>query len=95
MTSQGSAHGRFTHALQAGNLGNAEDAARELGWLSLENALSLVHLYAEAGSAKYEKAALRYLERHLAETSPMLLEFAHLACLLAEGLPAAATARWA
>lgn len=93
MTSQGSAHGRFTRAMQVGNLRNAEDAARELGWLSLESALSLVHLYAEVGSPKYEKAALRYLERHLAETSPTLLELAQLACLLAEALPPVIAAR--
>lgn len=38
----------------------AEDAARELPNLSLQDALQLVHLYAERGSPKYEKAALRW-----------------------------------
>jgi hypothetical protein len=41
----------------------AEDAARELPNLPLEDALQLVHLYAERGSPKYEKAAMRRLER--------------------------------
>ena len=33
----------------------AEDAARELPNLPLEDALRLVHLYAERGSPKYER----------------------------------------
>ena len=43
----------------------AEDAARELPNLPLEDALQLVRLYAERGSPKYEKAAMRWLERYL------------------------------
>ena len=35
----------------------AEDATHELPNLPLEDALQLVHLYAERGSPKYEKAA--------------------------------------
>ena len=50
----------------------AEDAARELPNLPLEDALQLVHLYAERGSPKFEKAAMRWLERYLAEGSPRL-----------------------
>ena len=50
----------------------AEDAARELPNLPLEDALQLVHLYAERGSPKFEKAALRWLERYVAESSPRL-----------------------
>ena len=45
----------------------AEDAARELSNLPLEDALQLVHLYAEQGSPKYEKAAMRWPERYLTE----------------------------
>jgi hypothetical protein len=37
----------------------AEDAARELPNLPLEDALQLVKLYAERGSPKYEKAPMR------------------------------------
>jgi hypothetical protein len=50
----------------------AEDAARELPNLPLEDALQLVHLYAERRSPKYEKAAVRWLERYLTESSPRL-----------------------
>jgi hypothetical protein len=48
----------------------AEDAARELPNLPLEDLLQLVHLYAERGSPKYEKAAMRWLKRYLTEGSP-------------------------
>ena len=48
----------------------AEDAARELPNLTLEDALQLVHLYAELGSPNYERAALRWLERYLTEGMP-------------------------
>jgi len=61
----------------------AEDAARELPNLALEDALQLVHLYAERGSPKYEKAAMRWLERYLIEGSPRLRHFAEVAVVLA------------
>jgi hypothetical protein len=56
----------------------AEDAARELPKLPLEDALQLVHLYAERGSAKYEKAARRGTPRltHLAQVAPDLARHA-------------------
>jgi hypothetical protein len=38
-------------------------AARELGYLSLIDALSLVVAYARAGSPKFEPAAVRWLAR--------------------------------
>jgi hypothetical protein len=37
-----------------------------------------VHLYAERGSPKYEKAAMRWLERYLTEGSPRLEHFAEV-----------------
>jgi hypothetical protein len=40
MTSQGSAHGRFTGAIQTRNVLNAEIAAREIGELSIADALA-------------------------------------------------------
>jgi hypothetical protein len=62
----------------------AEDAARELPNLSLEEALQLVHLYAERGSPKYEKAAMRWLGRYLTEGSPRLQHFAEITASLAK-----------
>jgi hypothetical protein len=43
---------------------------------------NLVHLYAERGSPKYEKAALRWLERYLTEGAPRR-HFAEVAADLA------------
>ncbi len=62
----------------------AEDAARELPNLPLEDLLQLVHLYAERGSPKYEKAAMRWLERYLTEGTPRLRHFAEVAADLAK-----------
>jgi hypothetical protein len=72
MTSQGTAHGRFTRAIANGNLRGAEMAARELGRLSLDDALDLCGLLAERDPERFERAALRWLERLIAERSPTL-----------------------
>jgi hypothetical protein len=45
--------------------------------------LQLVHLYAERGLPKYERAAMRWLERYLAESSPTLERFARVTAELA------------
>ena len=63
------------------------DAARELPNLPLEDLLQLVHLYAERGSPKYERAALRWLERYLTEGSPRLQHFAEITAALAKREP--------
>jgi hypothetical protein len=67
VTSQGTAHGRFTRALATRNLREAEIAARELGQLSLDDALKLCVLLAERDPPRFERAALRWLERFMAE----------------------------
>jgi hypothetical protein len=72
MTSQGTAHGRFTRCVANGNLRGAEMAARELGRLSLEDALSLCVLIADRDPPRFERAALRWLERLIAERRPSL-----------------------
>jgi len=48
-----------------------------------EDLLQLVHLYAERGSPKYERAALRWLQRYLNEGSPRLQHFAKVTTELA------------
>jgi hypothetical protein len=75
---------RFRRAIERRALWLAEDAARELPNLSLQNALHLVHLYAERGSPKYEKAAMRWLERYLTEGSPRLQHLAEITTALAK-----------
>ncbi len=62
----------------------AEDAARELPNLSLEEALQLVHLYAKRRSPKFEPAARRWLVRYLTEGTPGLRDVATVAAGLAK-----------
>jgi hypothetical protein len=87
LTGEAHAHIRFRRAIERGALWAAEDAARELPNLPLEDALQLVHLYAERGSPKYERAAMRWLERYLTESEPRLQHFAEIASNLAEREP--------
>ena len=54
----------------------AEDAARELPNLPLEDALQLVHLYAERGIAEVRESGDAWLKRYLAEGLPRLQHFA-------------------
>ena len=84
MTSPGHPYAEFKRALKNGNLWVAEAAARELPRVSLEDARLRVLLYAEKESAKFELAAMRWLERYLAESSPSLPEFAKVVASLAE-----------
>jgi hypothetical protein len=75
VTSQGSAVGRFQREIGRRNLPGAELAARELTVVSLESALALVVLYAEAKSDKFERAAVRWLGMLLLER-PMPISLA-------------------
>ena len=84
MTSQGTAHGRFSRALASRNLRGAEDAARELGRLSLEDALGLCVLYLQCAPARYERAAVRWMECFIAEKRPWLEEVGLAVGALAE-----------
>jgi hypothetical protein len=88
VTAQPHAHVRFRRAIERRALWLAEDAAREVPNLPLEDALQLVHLYAASGSPRYEKAALRWLERWLPEHEPRLQ---HVASVASEELVAAIT----
>jgi hypothetical protein len=84
MTSQGTAHGRFQRAIHRRHVQAAETAAREMGGLSLANALSLCELLANVDPARYERAALRWLQRFTDERLPPLTEVALAASALAE-----------
>jgi hypothetical protein len=70
VTSQGHPYAEFKRALEGGNLWVAEAAARDLPQVSLEDALRLVRLYGECGSPKFERAAIKWLQRYLGEGSP-------------------------
>jgi len=41
-------------------------------------------VYAEKGDPKYERAALKYLARYMAEANPTLADVAQIAAVLAE-----------
>jgi hypothetical protein len=62
----------------------AEMAAREMGGLSLLEALQLCELLARADPQRYERAALRWLERFMNERVPPLSEVALAASALTE-----------
>jgi hypothetical protein len=63
---------------------DAETAAREMGALSLSDALSLCELLAATDPKRYERAALRWLQRFIDERLPPLAEVAVAAAALSE-----------
>ena len=66
-------------AIERRQVRNAEMAARELGRLSLADALALVALYAIADDAKLEQAAVKYLGRLSQEQAGLTLSELQLA----------------
>lgn len=87
MTSQGSAHGRFTRAIQQGNLWGAEMAARELRGLALDDALDLVALIARSRPDRLERAAIRWHGRLEVEAQSLTLPEAQFALAALARLP--------
>ena len=86
MTAQGSAYSRFQRALSTDNLQLIEAAAAELPRVSLEDALAILIVLAQAGDARFERAAARWVGRLLPET-PAALSDARFALALVERLP--------
>ena len=71
-TSQGRPRTVFARALQTGNLVVAEGLARELGRISLAEALELTILIAKKEPRRLSRVAVRWLERYLQECEPTL-----------------------
>ena len=88
MTSEGSAHGRFTRAIKARNLFQAEVAARALRGLSLVDALELVILIASQRPDRLERAAVRWHGRLEVELPALTLAESRFALAALERLPA-------
>ena len=88
MTSQGSAHGRFTRAIKTRNLHQAEVAARELRGLSLADALELVVLIATQRPDRLERTAVRWHGRLEVEVPTLTLAESRFALAALERLPA-------
>jgi hypothetical protein len=84
VTAEASPRARFKRAIERRALWLAEDAMREMGSVTLDEAHDLVNLYAERGSPKFERAALRWLARYLAEGAPTLQQIGRTASGLAE-----------
>jgi hypothetical protein len=79
MTSQGTAHGRFTRAIRQRNLFGAEMAIREAGKLSPIDALDYLNLLAEVKPEKLEPAALGWHGRLELEALVMTMAESQLA----------------
>jgi hypothetical protein len=66
VSAKGHPHARFRRALRTGNPVIAEAAARDLGRLTLHDALDLCLLY-RSQPERYERAAARWIARLIAE----------------------------
>jgi hypothetical protein len=79
LTSQGSAHGRFTRALGQKNVQGAAIAAKEMGGLSLLDALDYLVLLVELQPARAPSAAIRWHGRLELESRALTLTESQLA----------------
>lgn len=87
MTSQGTPHGRFQRAIRGRQLFHAELAARELGHLTLADALALTALIATEDPSRYGRAAVRWHGRLELEASGLELTESQLALAALIALP--------
>ena len=79
MTSQGTAHGRFTRAIQRRNLFQAEVALREMRDPSLLVLVDYLELLADVRPDKFDKAAVRWHGRLELEAAVLTLAESDLA----------------
>jgi hypothetical protein len=86
MTSQGTAHGRFQRAIHARNVHAAEMAAREMGGLSLPDALPFCLLLADVDPARFDRAIARWHARFVLEAPGITVDEAALALTALKGL---------
>jgi len=87
VTSEGQPLTRYRRALERRHIFGAEIALRELGYVSLRDALGLLALYAAEESPKYGKAATRWLGRLALESDDLALDDLHLAASALQALP--------
>jgi len=79
VTSSGHPRAFFQRAIEGRNLIAAEAAARELGRLTLSDALMLLELYADKDFARFERAAVRWHGRLELEARRLTLSEARFA----------------
>jgi hypothetical protein len=86
MTPDGSAHARFRRALEVRSVLQAETAAREIGRLSLVEAVDLIALMAIEAPDRYRRAERRWFRRLITERDSLTLYQAQLAIACLQGL---------
>jgi hypothetical protein len=91
MTSQGSAHARFSRALASRNPTLVVAAAAELGKLTLADALAVTLVFLPSEPQRYERASVRWHARWCLEARPSPDE-AGLALAALRALPGSARA---
>jgi hypothetical protein len=79
LTSQGTAHGRFTRALASRNLFQVELALREMGAPSLLVLVDYFELLADVRPDKFDRAAVRWHGRLELETPTLTVAESQLA----------------
>lgn len=89
LTAEGHPRTIFRRAIERGNLLLAETNARQMGHVSLLEALELTALIAQKDPRRHRRAAGRWLQRYLAELAAPMLDDAAIAtvCLGALGGP--------
>jgi hypothetical protein len=93
LTSQGSAYSVFKRALRRRDLAAVHAAAAELEHVPLDDAFAICLLILEQQPARYERAALRWLSRLLAERRHLALRHAELTAAYLAALADPAHAR--
>jgi hypothetical protein len=88
MTAQGRPYARFKRALDVRSVFQAEDAAREMGRLGLNDALDYLILLAAEKPDRFDRAARKWLGRLLAESPALTLDEAGMALGCLRGLAA-------
>src|SRR3954452_17864868 len=86
MTSDGSPYARFQRALRIGRLSMVRAAAAELPRIDLDDALSICLLISEQDSARFERAAVRWLARLSLEVPTIRIEDLRAGLLAFEAL---------
>ena len=86
MSTKGSPHARFRRALDTGNPTLVVAAASELARVELHDALAICLVLLDGGSARYERAAVRWHGRFCLEAPGLVLRDAGLALSALEAL---------
>jgi hypothetical protein len=87
VSTKSSPYAYFRRTLETRKLATVLRAASELGHVSLDDALEILVLMAEADDPRFDRAAVRWIGRLLTETRPMTLKEARWTIAMVEQLP--------